>query len=121
MKKIKKILAIALIALTMMAAAMPALASVGWGNYLGTEGSTYNIRYGQNNNRVYNLQVMLIHLGYLARGENDGVFGDKTLKAVKDFQKAKGLTQDGIVGVATKQALWAACGYSAPSGCIQLF
>ena len=35
----------------------------------------------------------------------DGVFGDKTTKAVKKFQKSSKLTVDGIVGKNTKKAL----------------
>ena len=37
----------------------------------------------------------------------DGVFGQKTKKAVKQFQALKGLTQDGIVGPQTWNALLA--------------
>ena len=32
----------------------------------------------------------------------DGIFGDKTLKAVKDFQKKYKLAVDGIVGTKTR-------------------
>jgi peptidoglycan hydrolase-like protein with peptidoglycan-binding domain len=32
-------------------------------------------------------------------GTIDGVFGAKTLRAVKDFQAARGLTVDGICGM----------------------
>lgn len=35
----------------------------------------------------------------------DGIFGDKTLKKVKSFQKSKGLVQDGKVGKNTAHAL----------------
>lgn len=35
----------------------------------------------------------------------DGYFGQGTAKAVKAYQKAKGLTQDGIVGIATTKEL----------------
>lgn len=35
----------------------------------------------------------------------DGIFGDNTEKAVKEYQKIKGLTSDGLVGSATYNAL----------------
>lgn len=35
----------------------------------------------------------------------DGVFGEKTLQVVRDFQKAHGLKVDGIAGLATQRAL----------------
>lgn len=41
----------------------------------------------------------------LLRIEDDGVFGSKTEAAVKEFQKANGLTPDGVVGVRTWRAL----------------
>ncbi|MBQ8263449.1 MAG: peptidoglycan-binding protein [Oscillospiraceae bacterium] len=46
------------------------------------------------------LQILLNGLGYNC-GEVDGDFGSKTEAAVKKFQKAKGLTQDGVVGKKT--------------------
>lgn len=38
-------------------------------------------------------------------GKSDGIFGEKTEKAVKEFQKQKGLTVDGIVGKNTMKGL----------------
>lgn len=58
MKYIKMILALALVAMSVMAVALPALAA-GYDPYLGPgTSSVYNIRHGQNNARVYNLQRM---------------------------------------------------------------
>lgn len=49
---------------------------------------------------VSELQTNLNTLGYDC-GAVDGVFGSKTENAVKAFQKANGLTVDGVVGSAT--------------------
>lgn len=46
------------------------------------------------------LQTLLVAYGY-ASFNVDSIFGDKTLAAVKDFQKKNGLEIDGIVGVKT--------------------
>ena len=46
------------------------------------------------------LQILLNGLGFNC-GTADGDFGSKTDTAVKRFQKAKGLTQDGVVGKKT--------------------
>lgn len=56
---------------------------------------------GQVSNDVKNLQNNLISLGFLA-GKADGAFGKNTESAVIAFQKKYGLTQDGLVGKATK-------------------
>ena len=50
---------------------------------------------------VKKLQQALIALKFLASGEDDGVFGMRTSTAVKAFQKANGLTVDGVVGTKT--------------------
>lgn len=50
------------------------------------------------------LQQFLMDKGYLQTSEAsaaDGYFGDKTAAAVMAYQKDKGLTQDGIVGINT--------------------
>lgn len=50
------------------------------------------------------VQRLLLELGY-DPGPIDGIAGPKTTKAVKKFQKAKGLAVDGIVGPVTRKAL----------------
>ena len=45
----------------------------------------------------------LVELGYLASA--DGIFGDRTLAAVKAFQRKAGLTVDGIAGTHTLNSL----------------
>jgi len=62
------------------------------------------LRNGASGTYVKTLQATLNSLGYNC-GSVDGKFGAKTLAAVKKFQKAKGLTVDGIVGPKTWSAL----------------
>lgn len=54
---------------------------------------------------VLAIQKKLISLGY-SIGTADGVFGEKTKKAVSDFQKSKKLSADGIIGPTTFDALF---------------
>lgn len=57
------------------------------------------LRKGSKGNEVKTLQRLLKQLGYSVGPSGvDGDFGTKTEGAVKKFQKAKGLTVDGIVG-----------------------
>ena len=58
---------------------------------------------GATGEAVRSMQKRLVELGYLKSA--DGIFGEKTAAAVKKFQKAAGLTADGIVGSATLKAL----------------
>lgn len=58
---------------------------------------------GASGEAVRAMQKRLVELGYLKSA--DGIFGEKTQKAVKAFQKAAGLTVDGLVGNATLKAL----------------
>jgi N-acetylmuramoyl-L-alanine amidase len=54
---------------------------------------------------VRSVQQRLNNLGYNS-GPTDGIFGIKTLFAVKAFQKAKGISVDGIVGPITWNKLF---------------
>lgn len=63
------------------------------------------LRYRDNGDAVLRLQQALNQLGYAA-GTADGKFGAATEKAVRNFQKANGLTQDGIAGDATQTLLY---------------
>ncbi len=63
-------------------------------------GSGPTLRVGARGEPVRALQNRLNQLGYNV-GAADGDFGPKTLAAVKAFQKAKGLTADGVVGPKT--------------------
>lgn len=57
-------------------------------------------------NDVKELQKALVSKGYsVGKHGSDGIFGNDTKTAVKKFQKAKKLTQDGIVGKNTAHAL----------------
>lgn len=62
-----------------------------------TLGACVNVSYGARGNLTKWIQRKLNYLGYNS-GEADGIFGDKTLAAVKDFQNKNGLAVDGIVG-----------------------
>ena len=55
------------------------------------------LRNGSKGTQVKVLQFLLNEFGYNC-GEADGIFGKKTTAAVKEYQKAKGLTVDGICG-----------------------
>lgn len=59
------------------------------------------LRYGNVNEDVKKLQTALKQLGYYTDAI-DGSFGNNTLAAVKQFQRASGITADGIVGNNTK-------------------
>ena len=65
------------------------------------------LKYGSRGKDVTALQTKLKRWGYYT-GSVDGVFGPKTLSAVKYFQRKNGLTVDGIVGQETWTRLLAA-------------
>lgn len=72
-----------------------------------TDSKAYpTLKKGMKGSNVTMLQTMLMAHGYqLPKWGADGDFGNETLKAVKAFQKDRGLTADGIVGPATWAAL----------------
>ena len=63
------------------------------------------MRKGAKGTEVTRLQNRLKELGYYT-GISDGVYGDAVIAAVKDFQRRSGLTQDGVAGLTTQQALY---------------
>lgn len=61
-------------------------------------------RYGSRGEEVKQIQTKLKRWGYY-NGNIDGIYGSKTLEAVKYFQRKNGLTADGIAGPATLKAM----------------
>lgn len=59
-----------------------------------------SIKLGSTGDNVTKLQKNLAALGFYS-GSITGHAGEKTVQAIKDFQKKYGLTQDGIAGSAT--------------------
>ena len=64
--------------------------------------SVKNLSYGSTGEDVKKLQTAL---GFTGK-DVDGIFGKKTQQAVKDYQKANGLTVDGIAGKNTQGKLY---------------
>jgi N-acetylmuramoyl-L-alanine amidase len=63
-----------------------------------------NIIKGDTKENIRIVQQRLKELGYY-KISVDGIWGPKTLAGVKNFQRAKGLVVDGIVGSRTEKAL----------------
>lgn len=62
------------------------------------------IKAGESSDRVAALQERLSVLGYYS-GSADGIFGEQTASAVREFQAASGLAVDGVAGPATQTAI----------------
>ena len=78
--------------------APPAAVDVPLGNRL--------LKKGMSGSDVRALQELLLQLGYeLPKHGADGDYGAETMAAVKAFQKAEGLTQDGLYGDKTHAEL----------------
>ena len=69
-----------------------------------THPSSQVVRFGMKNSQVATIQQALIKAKYLA-GNADGVYGNRTLEAVRAFQSDVGLEPDGVVGPKTGKAL----------------
>ncbi|MBR1983435.1 MAG: spore cortex-lytic enzyme [Clostridia bacterium] len=111
MKKFVRVIAIALIMLT-----------VGFGVSLTTNKPepevqtvyALTLKQGSRGTQVKTMQTKLKNWGYY-KGSVDGIFGKKTKEAVKLFQKRNGLKVDGIVGNQTLKALGMSTGSNSSS------
>lgn len=72
------------------------------------------LQNGSSGPSVRELQTLLRNAGF-DPGPIDGIFGNRTQSAVIAFQRSKGLTPDGLVGVLTWTALGVNC--TAPVTC----
>lgn len=70
--------------------------------FLPARAATY--RQGSQGSAVRTIQTKLKRWGYYT-GSVDGVYGSKTVEAVKYFQRQNGLTADGVCGAKTLAAL----------------
>lgn len=87
-------------------------ATVGGGTTPPTPGGTPTqppqeriLRLKESGEGVRMIQTRLVALGLLGQKDVDGVFGQRTLSAVKKFQTMRKLKADGIVGPQTRVAL----------------
>lgn len=71
-------------------------------------------RPGSRGTEVRNIQTKLKALG-IYTANVDGIYGVKTTAAVREFQRRKGITVDGIAGPATLRALGLASGVTSSS------
>ena len=77
------------------------IAAVAVAAYLGlTAGTAALSKMGSRGDEVRKIQTKLKQWGY-AIGNIDGIFGTKTEKGVKQFQRNNGITADGIAGETT--------------------
>lgn len=82
----------------------------------GASATTYTtLKKGMTSNAVKTLQNKLKDLGYLSSSAT-GYYGTQTKTAVESFQKANGLTADGIAGTLTQQVLYGSSAVYANSG-----
>ena len=72
-------------------------------------------KYGSSGNEVTQIQTKLKRWGYY-NGSIDGIYGSKTVAAVKYFQSKNGLTVDGIAGPKTLAAMGIFSSSSGTSG-----
>lgn len=73
------------------------------------------LRYGDIGKQVIHIQSQLAKTGHHSSGL-DGVYGNGTKDSVKSFQRAEGLTVDGIAGPSTRSELNRAASKSTAAG-----
>lgn len=82
-----------------------------------TRSGYYPLKLGDDNPYVQELQKRLIDLGYLS-GRADSKFEQSTYDAVKAFQKANKMTQDGIAGGETQRVMYSESAVAASGGTV---
>lgn len=75
------------------------------------------LKVGSQGDAVSELQATLKLLGYY-NGPIDGIYSESTANAVSQFQKAAGLTPDGIMGVTTWERLFPPTATTTPNVCV---
>ena len=73
-------------------------------SFINLKGTIALSKYGSSGNEVTQIQKKLKNWGYYT-GAVDGIYGSKTVEAVKKFQSKNGLTVDGIAGPKTLAAM----------------
>lgn len=68
-----------------------------------------SLYWGSQGEKVRQVQSRLSEWGYLI-GAVDGIYGADTYRAVRRFQRAHGLTEDGVVGAATAREIGVSLG-----------
>ncbi len=97
---LKRLISVLLI-LTLVLACMPVATAAG------------SLRIGSKGNEVKKLQEALKEQGLYSQ-KVDGVYGRGTRTAVQAFQRANGLTADGVAGPKTLEKLYGSSGVSSP-------
>lgn len=72
--------------------------------FVNVSGTIALSKYGSQGSEVTKIQQKLKNWGYYS-GNVDGIYGSKTVSAVKKFQSKNGLTADGICGSRTLSAM----------------
>lgn len=84
---------------------------LGKGEWMGRESNNPKNRSGalaKDRPAIRAAQRRLLNRGWSGVGKADGIYGPKMEKVVRQFQREKGLTVDGLLGLATWKAMWTA-------------
>ncbi|WP_395812024.1 LysM peptidoglycan-binding domain-containing protein [Archangium minus] len=79
----------------------------GGGSLKGVSVPTETLRRGESGEAVKKLQAALVKAGHMTQAEMNtgpGTFGPRTESALKEFQRAHGLSADGVYGAKTRAA-----------------
>ena len=110
----KKVLIVMLLFVTCAIAVTPSIS--GYADVSEEEAASAAVlKSGSSGSLVKTVQTKLKNWGYYT-GAVDGIYGAKTVAAVKYFQRRNGLTADGVVGSKTAAALGVSLTSSSSSG-----